>query len=220
MRSSGWFLLQSQRRSDLRNILLPDTAHVRNPVEVQHAGDGMLQSLFLWFYCLSISDAVLLVFAVSAGYLILRHWFIGTRLWRPLSALLFFGWLAVIAAATLTGRTHSAAPVAPVLTPFHSYRTVLAGGNRELLRSNFMNVILFYPAGLLACELLPQGWSRGNRILLVAVLFALASAGIEFCQYFCGFGQPEADDVIHNTLGALIGALVDTICIHTAHFQE
>ncbi len=77
-----------------------------------------------------------------------------------------------------------------------------------------MNVILFYHAGLFTCELLPKSWSRAKRVILVAVLFALVSAGIEFCQYHFALGQAETDDVIHNTLGALISALVSTIPVN------
>ena len=171
----------------------------------------MLQAFFLWFYCLSITDAVLLVIVFSAGYLNLRQWLENKRFWRSVIALLFLAWLVVIAVATLTDRTPDLIPTEPELIPFHSYRAVIAGENKEILRSNFMNVILFYPAGLFACELLPKSWSRANRIILVAMLFALISVGIEFCQYHFALGQAEVDDVIHNALGALIGALISTI---------
>lgn len=171
----------------------------------------MIQSFFLWFYCLSITDAVLLVIVFSAGYLNLRQWLENKRFWRSVIALLFLAWLAVIDVATLTDRTPGIIPTEPEVIPFHSYRAVMAGENKEIIRSNFMNVILFYPAGLLACELLPKSWSRAKRVILVAVLFALVSAGIEFCQYHFALGQAEVDDVIHNVLGALIGALISTI---------
>ena len=173
----------------------------------------MLQAFFLWFYCLSITDAVLLVIVVSAGYLILRQWLENKRFWRPVIALLFLAWLVVIAVATLADRTPGIIPTEPELIPFHSYRSVIAGENKEILRSNFMNVVLFCPAGLLACELLPKSWSLAKRVILVAVLFALVSAGIEICQYHFALGQAEIDDVIHNILGALIGAVVCTIRI-------
>ena len=171
----------------------------------------MLRSFFLWFYCLSITDAILLVIVVSAVYLFFRQWLGDKRFWRPVIALLFLAWLAVIAVATLTDRTPGTIPAEPELIPFHSYRAVMAGENKEILRSNFMNVVLFYPAGLFACELLPKSWSRAKRVILVAVLFALVSVGIEFCQYHFALGQAEVDDVIHNTLGTLIGALICTI---------
>lgn len=171
----------------------------------------MLQPFFLWFYCLSITDAILLIIIICAGYLILRQWLGNKRFWLSVIALLFLAWLAVIAAATLTDRTPGIIPAGPELIPFHSYRAVIAGENKEILRSNFMNVILFYPAGLFACELLPKSWSRAKRVILVAVLFALVSTGIEFCQYHFALGQAEIDDVIHNAFGALIGALISTI---------
>lgn len=173
----------------------------------------MLQSFFLWFYCLPISKALVLIIMVSAAYLILRQWLSVKRFWRPLIALLFLAWLAVIAAATLTDRTPGIIPAQPKLRPFHSYRAVMAGESKEILRSNFMNVALFYPAGLLACELLPKSWGRIKKVVLIAVLFALVSVGIEFCQYHFVLGQAEIDDVIHNILGALIGALICTIHI-------
>lgn len=173
----------------------------------------MFQAFFLWFYCLSITDAVLLVIAASTGYLLLRQWLGVKSFWRPMIALLFMTWLAVIAVATLTDRTPGIIPAEPELMPFHSYRAVMAGGNKEILRSNFMNVVLFYPAGLFACELLLKSWSWAKRVILVAVLFALVSVGIEFCQYHFALGQAEVDDVLHNALGALIGSLISTIPI-------
>ena len=164
-------------------------------------GKEMLQACFLWFYCLPIADAVLLAIAMSGAYLILRSWLEQRRFWRPAVVVLLLAWLAVIAMAT------------PELLPFHSYRAVIAGENKEILRSNFMNVVLFYPAGLLTCELLPKGRSLAKRVLPVVALFALVSAGIELCQYLFALGRVEADDVIHNALGALMGALVCMIRI-------
>lgn len=173
----------------------------------------MLQSFFLWFYCLSITNAVLLVIVASTAYLILRQWLGEKRFWRPVIVILFFVWLVVIAAATLMDRTAGNLPAAPELLPFHSYRAVMAGENKEILRSNFMNVVLFYPAGLLACELPPKGWRLAKRVFIVTTLFILVSIGIELCQYLFALGRAEADDVIHNALGALLGELTCSIRI-------
>ena len=173
----------------------------------------MLQSVFLWFYCLPIRQAVLLLIMISAVYLVLRPRLARKRFWYPALIVVFLFWLGVIAFATIMDRTPSDSLLSPQLLPFHSYRAVLAGENREILRSNFMNVVLFYPVGLLACELLPKKWSRAKRIILVTALFVLLSSGIEACQYCFALGQVEADDVLHNGLGALIGAAVCTIQI-------
>lgn len=170
----------------------------------------MLQSVFLWFYCLPIRQAILLLILISAVYLVFRPRLARKRFWYPALIVVFLFWLGVIAFATIMDRTPSGEFIPPQLLPFHSYRTVLAGANTELLRSNFMNVVLFYPAGLFACELLPQKWSRVKRIMLVTVLFILLSAGIELCQYYFALGQVEADDVLHNGLGAFLGAAICT----------
>ena len=90
------------------------------------------------------------------------------------------------------------------MIPFQSYRAFFAGENEELLRSNLMNVLLFFPAGLFAGTLLPR--RRLLPILGIALAAALLSAGIEVLQFRFALGFAETDDVIHNTLGALLGA--------------
>lgn len=173
----------------------------------------MLQTFFLWFYCLPISYSILLVIMISIVYHTLRQRWGKTRPWRTMVTVIFLIDLAVIASATLLHRTSGIFPATPKLIPFHSYRAVISGENKEILRSNLMNMILFYPAGLSACELLPKRWRRTTQVVFTTVLFAIVSAGIEFCQYRFVLGQAEADDVIHNTLGTFIGALVCTIHI-------
>ena len=91
------------------------------------------------------------------------------------------------------------------LVPFHSFREVAAGGSRELYRSNFMNVLLFYPAGLLAVALLPERWPGWLRLAVTVLCLTLLSGGIEYVQYRFAMGRCEIDDVIHNGLGALLG---------------
>lgn len=93
----------------------------------------------------------------------------------------------------------------PILTPFASYRAALRSGNRELYRTNFMNAVLFYPAGLLGCEVFPKGWKQSRKVILIPLLFTLVSIGIEYAQYRFGLGLAETDDVIHNTLGTVLG---------------
>lgn len=172
-----------------------------------------MKNLLLWFYCLSISGAFSVVVTITVIYFLFRYFFNKKRFWHLTIVVSFLLWLAVIAVATLADRTPAEIPAVLELIPFHSYRAVLAGENKEILRSNFMNVVLFYPVGLLACELLPKAWKRYRKILLIVLIFALLSAGIEVCQYHFALGQAEVDDVIHNTLGTLIGAVVSSIHI-------
>ena len=70
-----------------------------------------------------------------------------------------------------------------------------------------MNVLLFEPLGASLFHLLPGKWPRWVRILTAALIGLASSLAIEYCQYRYSVGNAEADDVIYNTLGALIGAL-------------
>jgi glycopeptide antibiotics resistance protein len=88
------------------------------------------------------------------------------------------------------------------LVPFQCYLTVLQGGEKELIRSAFMNVLLFYPGGILARCL----WKNGP-LWKLTLLFLLGSVAVECCQYGFSVGTAETDDIIHNTLGAFLGML-------------
>lgn len=180
----------------------------------------MLQIIFRWFYCLPIIDVLLLTVLFSAVYLELRRLIGQKRFWKPAVEVLLVIWLAGIGIITLIDRTPGVEPVDPKLIPFGSYYTVFSGGNPELLRSNLMNAVLFYPAGLFSCDGLPEKWSRKRRILLTVLALLLISIGIEFLQYRFALGQAETDDVIHNALGALAGAIVASVRIQKAPKNE
>lgn len=168
----------------------------------------MLHALLNWFYCLPFTQALFFLVIFSLFFLLFRQRLGKKGFWRPGVALFALFWLLFIVSATLFNRGISESRTAPALIPFFSYYSVLSGGNKEILRSNFMNVALFFPAGLLVSELLPQGWRRRKKLLFVSLLFALLSAGIECGQFCFALGHAETDDVIHNTLGALTGALI------------
>lgn len=166
-----------------------------------------MRKLFLWFYCLPISDAVLLIVLATVVFLFLRERFGNTLYWKAGIPILFVCWIAVMLFGTLGQRTEGENLSEPILIPFYSYYTALNGGSQELYRTNFMNAVLFYPASLLGCELLPERWRKIWKVILVTCVFALLSIGIEYTQYRLAMGLVEADDVMHNTLGALLGAL-------------
>lgn len=166
-----------------------------------------MKKLFLWFYCLPISDAVLLIVLATVIFLFLREKYRNTPYWKIGIPILLTCWIAVILFGTLGQRTEGENLSEPILIPFYSYYTALNGGSEELYRTNFMNAVLFYPAGLLGCELLPGRWSKVWEVILVTCVFALLSIGIEYTQYRLAMGLAEADDVIHNTLGTLLGVL-------------
>lgn len=161
----------------------------------------MTRAIYLWFYSLPIRDAVLMIFLATIVFGMLRARFGNSPYWRTGIPLLLVGWIAVIFLTTLGRRSAGSYIADPVLTPLYSYYRAISGGSQELYRANFMNMVLFYPAGFLGCSLLPKRW------IPVVCTFALMSIGIEYVQYRFSMGLAEMDDVIHNTLGAILGAL-------------
>ena len=166
----------------------------------------MLSLLFRWIYCLNISVLILLITVLTLAFAAVYTKHLHRRSCRPLLSILLVVLVSVILISTLFTRSGRAEALTPILALFESYKTVLNGGNPELLRSCFMNMVLFYPVGLLAFVLLPQKWAPYLKILLIGLTFGLLSAGIECAQYVYALGQAEVDDVLHNTLGAVIGS--------------
>lgn len=172
---------------------------------------SFLEKLFLRFYCLDLWDIVLLVLGASVLYLVFRRFFGNKVWWRYFVCAGFALWCVVIAAATVVSR--ESFNLAPALLPFASYREMAASGNVEIFRSNFMNVVLFYPAGLLLCDCITKKLKGLYRFLITVAAGAVSSAFIETVQYAFSLGKTETDDVIHNTLGITLGALFSLITL-------
>lgn len=160
----------------------------------------MLGRILHWIYCLPLKDAAVLAFGATVCFFWLRHRFEEKRWWRYSVMGLLGCWVAVVLVQTVVMR-HGTGGRTLSLIPFRCYITVLSGGEKELIRSAFMNVLLFYPGGLLLRSL------RRQRFLSMVLCFALISVIIELCQYAFGLGTTETDDVIHNTFGAALGIL-------------
>lgn len=78
--------------------------------------------------------------------------------------------------------------------PFWSY------SEPRLFVENVMNVVIFVPVGLLLGGVFrSMTW---KRVLMIGLCL---SVGIEVLQFVMRRGFSEVDDVIHNTLGCVIG---------------
>ena len=162
--------------------------------------------LLHWLYCLDFVDAVVLLIACSFLFCLAHNRFAQYCSWKVLVTLLLLIATVGVIYTTLGTRT-SGETLQVNLIPLHSYWEVMNGGNPEILRSNFMNVVLFYPIGLLATALLPKKWSGRHRWALSITFCTILSIGIEYVQYAFSLGQCEIDDVIHNVIGAWIGSI-------------
>lgn len=85
-------------------------------------------------------------------------------------------------------------------TPFWSYAAYMNGKEPNALVENLANVIVFIPVGLLLGVAF-----RGVSWMKVLGIGCGISVGIEILQLLFKRGFCELDDVMHNTLGCLIG---------------
>lgn len=157
-----------------------------------------MSKLFLLIYKqpLHLIVIFMILAAVLWGYLGSRER--SSKRWRIANAAVFAGIVAVIFYMTIYARGEGTAEA--VLVPFQSFRE--AREQPELYRTMLMNVLLFFPIGLS----LPFALGKGKLAIPVTVVLAcLFSAGIEYLQYRYSLGRCEVDDVIMNTLGALLG---------------
>ena len=91
------------------------------------------------------------------------------------------------------------------------FRTTCEYDRPDLLIENIMNTIVFIPVGMILGSLLrvKGSWtSQATKSItwLVALLIGCSiSITVEALQFFFMRGFSEVDDVMHNTLGCLIG---------------
>jgi len=85
------------------------------------------------------------------------------------------------------------------LSPFWSYAATQEG-RTELLTENIMNVVAFVPIGLLLGVCI-----KGLKLWHAFLVGACLSVSIEVLQFILKKGFSELDDVMHNTLGCMIG---------------
>lgn len=89
------------------------------------------------------------------------------------------------------------------LHPFWSYETVMRTKDPEMLIENVANIALFFPLGIF----IRDRWEKRSRWQYSILVAFCCSLTIECLQLIFGLGTFEIDDMIHNTLGALLGYL-------------
>lgn len=163
----------------------------------------MLKEIFHYIYCMSIPSTIFVLILVCC------LWYIITlktqkmqqkKLWQIFNLLLFFVWFICVIYMTIFSRNSK---TEMNLIPFHFVMDAIKTGNEEFFRTGWMNVLLFVPGGMW----LSYGMVKSTRIkrFLSIVSFIIISIGIEIIQWYYKLGTVETDDVICNTLGAIIG---------------
>ena len=130
------------------------------------------------------------------GYLVFRCGKMRLRDCLALSILTFY--LAFVFTLTIYERTVT--PQATMqLTLFWSYKHIV-NGDKGMFFEVFWNVVLFMPYGFLASIV-----SKSKAKWHVLLSGSLLSIAIELTQLFSHRGLFEFDDILHNTLGTIIG---------------
>lgn len=141
-------------------------------------------------------EGLVLVSCLGA-VLMMVHWGVrkGTRY---LSGLLLFEYVFFLCFMTVFIRTFNDNQKHD-FRPFWSYAAIQDGG-KHLLPEIIMNVVVFVPLGfLLGCAFKNMTWWK------VMIIGMCVSGAVEALQFVYKRGFAEVDDVIHNTLGCMIG---------------
>lgn len=103
---------------------------------------------------------------------------------------------------TLLTRTQLANPTA-AWQPFWSWQKVIVSHNQRLLEKKLLNLLMLLPVGILFASIYRRMPLR--RVFCIGAFF---SSAIEVSQLVLRLGLFEWDDIIHNTLGCVLGAAI------------
>jgi glycopeptide antibiotics resistance protein len=110
-------------------------------------------------------------------------------------------YLAFVVTITLVERVVTLDPTYNLMV-FWSYKAI-ADGRTDLIMEIVWNIVLFVPIGFLINYIIPI------KYFWISIIFSLLlSAGIETLQLVLHRGFFEFDDMIHNTIGAILGIVV------------
>lgn len=104
---------------------------------------------------------------------------------------------------TLTGR-ESAGEREYELRFLWTYKHAIMDNAWDLFYEGILNIALFIPFGMLL-HASARRWGWLYSLVFVVLAAAVCSGSVEVMQFSYKLGLCELDDVMHNTLGALIG---------------
>lgn len=119
--------------------------------------------------------------------------------WRQIATLLLVEYAFLIYCSTVIFReTSDTIKYKP--TNIETYKEIIEKGSFHIHPEILMNVLVFVPLGLLGCSA-----SKSVKWWQILMIGCGVSVSIELLQYILKRGTTEIGDVLHNTLGCLIG---------------
>lgn len=139
-----------------------------------------------------------LLVALRAGYLL---WHKKILISQAVSGMLLLIFLGVVFGSTVFARQPKDYREYR-LELFWSWKEVFHG-DRELLKENLLNILLLFPVGFLLPPLFHKKLPWWSGLLAGLII----SAAIEIGQLVLCRGLFEWDDMVHNSLGCMLGLL-------------
>lgn len=154
------------------------------------------------YFLLGLIGAVALIVVMTAGYFIYKKCFHGEKdieKRKLLGGAVLFCYLVVVAGVTLLRGGYANESFCPYL--FQSYRNAWNSWSVVEWRNIILNILMFVPMGFLVPFVFPKMRSF-LKMSLTGLGMTLLIEGI---QLFAKQGIFEVDDILDNTLGAMIG---------------
>lgn len=132
------------------------------------------------------------------------------KTWKKVSVSLLVAYCFLIFVTTVLART-SQDNASYDLTPFRLFQIDEWWAKYDLMLQIKANVLMFVPVGFLLVMVgkgLKGKFVRALYTIMSIIAGSLFSALIEYMQYRLHRGLCEADDVIHNTIGTVIGIVL------------
>lgn len=130
------------------------------------------------------------------------------KLWNVLPKVCLIIYINVILQLTLLGRKDGSR-IGVEMVPFHYFQSSSSGYRSLATTYSLLNCLLFVPYGFLISWL---PWLKKQRKGVNCALTALISLGtsllIELVQLISGRGYYETEDLICNTFGGAVGAVL------------
>lgn len=146
----------------------------------------------------------LLLFAVVALGLIVRYMAKHWRSINKVALIILILYLALVAYLTLTMRFGTTIKTIQMV-PLSRISQAVKEWDLALMEHDYQNMLMFVPLGILIPLLHPHRFNKFSYAFLSGVIL---STGIETTQLLYQLGICDIDDIIANTVGAVVGYLV------------
>lgn len=164
----------------------------------------MEHGIFWYIYRQPLYVIALAIILLVALWTLAGRLLYGRRIWTVLNRVIVIISIGTICYLTLRRNERETGEL--ILIPFYSF--VEMKEQPEIGRQMLMNLFMFVPLGLSAPFAIADIVKNRSRTILFSIGFAFVSSLlIECMQYFLKLRLCEVDDVITNTLGAVIGGI-------------